>query len=62
MKKYLLLFLLFSACDEQSRAILKSRIGTDLKTLCEEYTSLTHGNASSDPCVAYWLRKIAEKR
>lgn len=52
-----------AGCSDRdiARAAVSTK-GASLEDACSKYTSLATGASDSpDPCVAYWLRKIAEK-
>jgi hypothetical protein len=62
MKKLVLVALILGGC-KRNAAISVWLDGAPIERVCETHTTaLGEAWSGSDPCVAYWLRKIAEKK
>lgn len=60
---FILAVLLVSGCPSKSEVQeMRNARATSLVATCEAQTSSLSYGAHTDECVAYWLRKIAEKK
>lgn len=56
-----LFLILFVGCETTKNQPIRKQIPEDLTEVCEKNTTYSHHYIHTDPCVSYWLRKLASR-